>query len=117
MDLDIKNILKKNGGGTIGFQCALIEPGKINIANTMTGEDEEQAPEGSGVLAIIEFKTLTNYPNARLTLANVLFIDTFNNHAVVQQLSHADIGYDMDLNRGKHTLADLIYLLRVLSNY
>jgi hypothetical protein len=117
MEFEIMNILKKNDGVTIGFQCYLIEPGKINIANTMTGDDEQKAPEGSGVLAIIGFKTITNYPNARLKLANVLFIDTGNNQVVVQHLSHAGIGYDMDLNRDKYTLADLIYLLRVLSNY
>jgi hypothetical protein len=53
----LDNILKKNSGSTVGFICTP-KPGTsgvLNIANTLVGEDSAQAPEGSGILAVLMF--------------------------------------------------------------
>ena len=53
----LDNILKKNSGSTVGFICTPTPgtSGVLNIANTLVGEDSAQAPEGSGILAVLMF--------------------------------------------------------------
>ncbi len=73
--LGIDNLLKKNGGRTIGFQAVKESEGSINITNTLTGKNTDEAPEGSGIIAIIKFKVL-NYNKTELRIANVHFLDS-----------------------------------------
>ena len=69
----IKTILKKNGGSTIGFQATEKKSGTINISNTLIGDDPQIAPEGTGLLAIIKFKVLSD-KTTFLDLKNVFFV-------------------------------------------
>ena len=117
MTFDIQNILKKNGGETIGFTTA-VEPGKINIGNTMIGKNEQEAPEGSGILAIIGFKVLTSCPKSELILSNIIFIDVNDNEAAIQNISHGSIENKCDINSdGKLNLPDVITILRQLAGF
>ncbi|KPA12494.1 conserved hypothetical protein, secreted, partial [Candidatus Magnetomorum sp. HK-1] len=72
----IKNFLKKNGGTTVGFKAQEIKPGTVNIANALSGQDMDQAPEGSGIIALVQFKILDNLPNNLLKLSNVKFLNS-----------------------------------------
>ena len=71
----ISNLLKKNGGTTTGFLAVENTPGTVNISDTLTGADCNQAPEGSGALALLKFRVLDGDPDAALTLGNVFFLD------------------------------------------
>ena len=51
---DIHNILKQNGGTTLGFHANEISPGVLNISNALVGSNCEIS--GDGVLAVIAFK-------------------------------------------------------------
>jgi len=88
--LGIENLLKNNGGTTIGFQAIEKEPGIVNIANALTGMDTSEAPEGSGMLAILKFKVLKEGPN-ELILLNVHFIDSFQKDDLIRIHSDAVI--------------------------
>ena len=71
----IENLLKKNGGTTVGFQAVENVAGTINIANALTYNDCDQAPEGTGIIALLKFRVLDTDPDNQLTLGNVFFID------------------------------------------
>ncbi len=71
----INNLLKKNGGTTTGFLAVEDVPGTVNISDTLTGADCDEAPEGSGVLALLKFKVLSAGTDAELTLGNTFFVD------------------------------------------
>jgi len=86
----INNILKKNGGNSLGFQAIDKKPGVINVANAMTGKSSKKAPEGSGVLAIIQFKLLSK-ESTRLSLRNVHFIDSNNSIDQIRLLTDGHI--------------------------
>ena len=49
--------------------------GKINIANTVQSKDDDKAPEGSGVLAIMEFRVLDEDCCTKIELSNVAYMD------------------------------------------
>jgi len=87
----IYNLLKKNGGKTTGFLAVEDTPGTVNISNTLTGEDCDQAPEGSGLLALLKFKVLTTGSDAELTLGNAFFIDCAGNNASVSNLKNGKV--------------------------
>ena len=71
----IYNILKNNGGSTVGFQAVENKPGTVNVANALVGSDENEAPEGSGILALLGFQALDeDYDNA-LTVSKANYID------------------------------------------
>ncbi|KPA13630.1 hypothetical protein MHK_006163, partial [Candidatus Magnetomorum sp. HK-1] len=72
----IKNFLKKNGGTTVGFKAQEIDSGTVNIANALSGQDMDQAPEGSGIIALVQFKILNNFPDNFLKLINVNFLNS-----------------------------------------
>ena len=84
----VENLLKKNGGTTIGFQAVENTPGKVNIANTLTKSDTAEAPEGSGIIALLKFKVLGE--DIRLTLSNVRYMDSegSNEPIVVDSVSN-----------------------------
>ena len=72
----IGNLLKKNGGTTIGFQATLIAEGVVNIADSLIGNSTDEAPEGSGVIALLKFRALPGVSDTQLTPANVFFLDS-----------------------------------------
>ena len=73
----VPNLLKKNGGTTMGFQAKQTSPGVVNIADSLIGDDPEEAPEGSGVIALLNFRVLDNDLQNAVSLSDVYFIDTF----------------------------------------
>jgi len=118
---NITNILKNNGGTTVGFQAVVNSPGVINIANALSGSDETIAPEGTGVLALLKFKILTNDQNIQLLLSNVNYIDSFNVDFEINNLTHAIINpFKKDTikdisGNGKIDLIDAIIILKKIS--
>jgi hypothetical protein len=72
----IVNLLKTNGGQTIGFQTKERRAGTVNISNALVGTDSKQAPEGSGIIALLNFKVLDAKPDNGLLLFNVHFLDS-----------------------------------------
>ncbi len=91
----ISNILKKNGGKTIGFNAVFNaeknDLGTVNIANTLSGTDCAEAPEGSGVIGLLNFKVLDNLPDNNLTLSNVFFIDCNDKQDEIANLMNGSI--------------------------
>jgi hypothetical protein len=56
----LTNILKSNGGATLFMEPSTEEKqaGKITVASTLTESNPAQAPEGSGLLALLQFAVL-----------------------------------------------------------
>jgi hypothetical protein len=82
----IYNLLKKNGGTTVGFQAIEQCPdncGVINISNALTAETTAVAPEGTGILALLNFRVLNV---ASLGLSNVFFVDPYGVGQHITQL-------------------------------
>jgi len=52
----VTNLLKSNGGTTVGFQAVENVSGTVNIANSLAHSDTEEAPEGSGIIALLHFR-------------------------------------------------------------
>ena len=112
------NFLSLNYGTHMGLQVKQINDSTINIANAISGQNSDEAPDGSGVIAYVAFKILDNQANNSLSLANVHYIDSFQTKDRIQSLSHAavnkQISGDLDKN-GKLDLRDVISILKVLS--
>ena len=72
----ITNLLKNNAGTTIGFQAVENTPGTVNIANTLIGSDTDQAPEGTGIIALLKFRVIGGSSDVPLTLSNVKYMDS-----------------------------------------
>jgi len=85
----LTNILKKNKGFTLGFTATKTQAGMVNIANTLVGNNPDQAPEGSGIMAILTFRKLQPKETV-LSVANVHFIDSFRKQDTIVKRS---IGY------------------------
>ena len=66
----IPNILKSNGGSTVGFMCVekSAEPGVLNISNTLAWSDSSVSPDGDGVLAVVLFN-VKSFVTCTLTCA------------------------------------------------
>ena len=75
----ITNLLKENGGETSGFQAVENVAGTIHIENALTHIDCNNAPEGTGIIALLKFRVVDTGPDNQLTLDNVLFTDC-NSH-------------------------------------
>ncbi len=86
----IRNLLKTNRGTTLGFQAVEKEPGTVNIANTLTGTDTSEAPEGSGILAIIKFRVLEDDPG-KISLANVHFVDSSQAQDIIRNTAGGNV--------------------------
>jgi hypothetical protein len=96
----IYNLLKNNGGATIGFQAVEHVPGTVNIANALVGADTAEAPEGSGMIALLHFKVLDNNSNNQLTLSNVHYLDSEHTDDPIVTLMHGVMNpslYDGDV--------------------
>jgi hypothetical protein len=86
----IQNFLKTNGGSTIGFQAFEKSSGVISIVNTLVGKNMDQAPEGSGILAILRFKLLED-GQSQIQLKNIHFLDSNQTLCPVQQINKGQI--------------------------
>ncbi|MDH3346555.1 MAG: cohesin domain-containing protein, partial [Desulfobulbaceae bacterium] len=71
----LNNILKSNGGTTIGFMSVETTTGTVNIVNSLVGDDASIAPEGTGIIAILKFRVLAESYSNNLLLNNVYFVD------------------------------------------
>jgi len=83
----IGNILKKNRGKSIGFQVGLKDNNlkdTVVIANALAYSNKEEAPEGSGFLALLQFRIIDNKPNNFISLQQVSYVDS---DAIVDPIS------------------------------
>jgi len=74
-DNNIDPFLSQHGGNAVGFQAVERQAGTVNIACALTGQDKEQAPEGSGIIALLHFKILNDQHIIHLSLSNVNFLN------------------------------------------
>ncbi|GEM_PF-4317566 len=91
----IVNFLKKRGGTSIGFQAVKAADGKINISNALIGNNTDQAPEGSGIIALLKFKIADEAPNNFLKLSNVVFLDSWGNSSFITEANLKNTGYNL----------------------
>jgi len=87
---NIINVLNNNGGTTVGFKCIETNPGRINIANALAGNDTGDAPDGSGIIAILKFKILScnNSEPIEILLENVFFQNSSGNNRPINNLTN-----------------------------
>ncbi len=85
-----ENILESKGGQCLGYESVDESGGVVNIANSLVGRDSAQAPDGSGVIAVLRFKILDDRP-AFLNLENVVFMDSASNRDTISALANAKI--------------------------
>ena len=88
------NILKKNGGFTIGWIATVTSPGTLNIANTLIGNNAENTPDDEGLLAHIIFRTITQ-ASGQISFQNINFFD--NNGIFDNGNSISDIALPVNL--------------------
>jgi hypothetical protein len=67
--------LQQNGGISTGLMVAEKQTGTINIASALIGKDKEEAPDGTGIIAFLDFKILNNTKKIHLSLSNVYYIN------------------------------------------
>jgi len=118
---DIHNLLKKNGGSTIGFQAVERNPGVVNVSNSLTLENVDEAPEGSGIIGLLRFKVIDTLPDNSISLINVHFMDTYQNDFLVTNTINAVINPGSIIkgdynNDGKLDLSDVIIALQILTH-
>ncbi len=112
----ITNLLKKNGGATIGFQAVEKNAGTVNIANSLAGKNTDEAPEGSGIIALLKFKVLDGHSNNHITLSNVNYLDSANTNDSITNLADGVINPLGDIDGdGKVNLGDAVLALKVLA--
>jgi hypothetical protein len=97
--IGIENLLKKNQGKTVGFQAVERTSGVLNIVNSLVGQNTSEAPEGSGIIAILKFKVLDDSSNNPLTLSNVYYADSNVVKEEIKYLSHATLNYQNESNQ------------------
>ncbi|QTA84718.1 DUF4114 domain-containing protein [Desulfonema magnum] len=71
----ITNLLKKNGGRTVGLHTLERTPGTVSIVNALRGRNADEAVTGSGVIALLKFRVLDSSPDNQMTLSNILLLD------------------------------------------
>jgi len=84
----IENLLKKNGGETTGFQAVENISGTVHIENALAQQDCDDAPEGTGIIALLKFRVLDTNQDNQLTLGNTFFTDCNDNQEEVTDLTH-----------------------------
>jgi hypothetical protein len=70
------------------------EPGVVNIAYTLVGQDTDEAPDGEGLLASVRFNTLTP-SQGQLSFGYVLFIDSFGEGDVITNTGAATLPVEL----------------------
>jgi len=93
---DDQNVLKKNGGTTVGWTVNTSVPGTINIANTLVGNDPAQAPEGEGLLASVKMKVLA-WPAGSLSFGDVHWYDNGTVHDLCSDKGDASLPVELSL--------------------
>jgi hypothetical protein len=89
--MGIENILKANGGSTIGFQATDDTSGLINISNALTYSRTEEAPEGSGVIALLQFKVIDDSECNNISIMRASYQDSNNLLDKITERMHASI--------------------------
>ncbi len=69
------SFLESKGGAAMGFRAVKTQEGLVNVSNTLVGSDPGQAPDGSGIIAVVQFKVL-EAKTTELELQNVHFLDS-----------------------------------------
>jgi hypothetical protein len=85
------NLLTINGGSAPFFMSSIEAPGTLNISNALAGNDTNEAPEGTGIIAFVKFKVLDDNINNILSLSNVFFMDSSGAKDAILNLSNATI--------------------------
>jgi len=92
ISIDIKyNLLTQNGGEAPGFMASDNVPGTVNISNSLVGQNKDEAPDGTGIIAFLKFKLLDENDNNNLNLSNVFFVDSDGENDPITNLSNAVI--------------------------
>ncbi|KPA11346.1 conserved hypothetical protein, secreted [Candidatus Magnetomorum sp. HK-1] len=86
----IVNLLKINGGKTLGFQAVKKQPGLISIANSLVGSDSSQAPEGTGIIAILKFSVISEGAS-NINLKNIRFVDSNDSEDSIEITKNAHL--------------------------
>ena len=92
----IVNILETQGGLALCMAPMVTSPGTITVACGLTSKDTNEAPEGSGVAAIIQFNLLTGGPCTKIELSGVEYIASDGMPDVVDHiniLGHAYVNF------------------------
>jgi len=84
----IENLLERNGGETSGFQAVENVSGTIHIENALTQQDCGDAPEGTGIIALLKFRVVDTNQDNHLTLDNAFFTDCNDNQQEVTNLEN-----------------------------
>jgi len=95
--MGISSYLKRNGGESIGLM-ETYSNGVIRIANSLIGKDCLEAPDGSGVIAVLSFRVLDKSGDKRLHVKNVSFMrecDIVKNEKIVNTSSGIILGEDI----------------------
>jgi parallel beta-helix repeat protein len=87
----ITNFMNQNGCESIGFNITERWPGKINVSAATIYSESEQAPVGSGILAILQFKTMDEEYNNNIYLSDGYLIDCNDNEIPLITTSNATI--------------------------
>jgi hypothetical protein len=87
----IHNFLKNEGGTTLWLDPQNT-PGKLVLCSAIAGlSGKKEAPDGSGIIAFVKFKLLSEKKNMNITLSDVHFADINNNEIQVVNLINAVI--------------------------
>ena len=89
--MGIKNILKSNKGTTIGFQASEATLGIINISNSLTYSKTEEAPEGSGLMALLQFRILDQSSCNKIDIVQATYKDSLEIYDNLSKKMHAYI--------------------------
>ncbi|KPA16556.1 hypothetical protein MHK_003217 [Candidatus Magnetomorum sp. HK-1] len=84
------NLLKINGGKTLGFQAIKRQSGLISIANSLVGSNVSQAPEGTGIIAILQFSVISD-GDCNINLTNVRYVDANNSEDSIKNIKNAHL--------------------------
>jgi len=87
----ISNFLKKNGGETEGFQASEIASGTVKIANSLSDSDCDKAPEGTGIIGLLNLRVLDGDPDNQVTLDSALFVNCNGGEEEITNLSNGSI--------------------------
>ena len=91
----INNFLKKEGGTTLWMEYPHNTPGELVLCSSILGSIEKnEAPDGSGIIAFVKFKLLSDKKNMNITLSDVHFVDINNNDVQIEYLINAVINPD-----------------------
>ncbi|MBD3386366.1 T9SS type A sorting domain-containing protein [candidate division KSB1 bacterium] len=92
------NILKQEGT-TIGFG-ATDEGGVVNVRNTLVGNQGDASPDGTGLLALLKFKSLVAHPGG-LHFLNVYVYDNDGVRDTPQSKGDASLPVELGIFKAK----------------